>query len=129
MQSSIEPFKELIAVFSEDAGFEVSAHLNYQNLYINQLESETNEFMLRLSNKHFLTVARISFLHQRNGFGTKVLEWLKAYGIKNGYENIMFESVLTIEMKTFLVKNGFELLYPNSINWILPVKSGSSEGF
>ncbi|ARC67232.1 MULTISPECIES: GNAT family N-acetyltransferase [Bacillus subtilis group] len=112
----IEEFKEIIDLFKEDSGEEVSSYISMNRLFI---EGAHNELMLRLNTfEKKLVIARIEFKNKRKGYGTKLLSYLKDYAEKNGYEAIMIESVQTEEAYSFAIKNGFEKVPNPAINGI-----------
>lgn len=124
MNCKLEDFQEIVQLFQDDAGGQLdSAHINYSmvnRLFLNGGFEEQNELMLRLNTyQKQLIVARVHFIHQRQGYGTKLFKFLNEYGKNNGYETIVVESVLTQEMKQFLMKHGFELAsdYEFEMNW------------
>ncbi|MGF7535504.1 hypothetical protein AAGG74_17770 [Bacillus mexicanus] len=106
VEIDLDELKDIINLFEEDNGKEVEAYIDKGRLFVN---GEENELMLRL-NKHtnILTIARIQFKNTRVGNGQKMLEILKEYGKKNGYKQIMIESILTEEGYNFAKKHGFE---------------------
>lgn len=119
MNLDISKFEGIIEILERDAGHKLMVSSQFNNLFVRSDTEIESDFMLRLSNKEFLTVARLSFVNKRQGYGTQVFEWLKKFARENEYEKIMFESVLTAEMKAFLEKKGFERLSPDSYNWVL----------
>lgn len=124
MKCKLEDFQAIVQLFQDDAdGHLDSAYIDYSivnRLFINGGFDEQNELMLRLNTyQNQLTVARVHFIHQRQGYGEKLFELLNEYGKNNGYETIVVESVITHEMKQFLMKHGFELAsdYEFEMNW------------
>lgn len=121
---TLEDFQDIIQLFETDAGGTLdSARIEkslINRLFLNGGDEEQNELMLRLNTIHkHLVVARIAFIHQRQGYGEKFFELLNNYGKNNGYEAIIVESVLTSEMQSFLTKHGFQLAsnYEYETNW------------
>lgn len=112
----IEDFKEIIDLFKEDSGEEVSSYISMNRLFI---DSAYNELMLRLNTSiKKLVIARIGFKNTRKGYGTKLLSYLKDYAENNGYEAIVIESVQTEEAFSFAIKNGFEKVPNPALNGI-----------
>ena len=70
--------------------------------------------MLRLGNKvkKQLTIARISFANQRQGYCTRLINILTEIGKKEGYEAIEIEAIASDEMMNFCDKHGF-VNYPS----------------
>lgn len=112
----IEDFKEIIDLFKEDSGEEVSSYISMNRLFI---DSAYNELMLRLNTSiKKLVIARIGFKNTRKGYGTKLLSYLKDYAENNGYVAIVIESVQTEEAFSFAIKNGFEKVPNPALNGI-----------
>ncbi|MBU5262085.1 GNAT family N-acetyltransferase [Bacillus atrophaeus] len=112
----IEDFKEIIDLFKEDSGEEVSSYISMNRLFI---DSAYNELMLRLNTSiKKLVIARIGFKNTRKGYGTKLLSYLKDYAESNGYVAIVIESVQTEEAFSFAIKNGFEKVPNPALNGI-----------
>ncbi|PLS19271.1 hypothetical protein CVD28_02335 [Bacillus sp. M6-12] len=116
-------FGEMITIFEEDAGQSLYlSKLDMQRLFLKGCnEEDENELLLRLNTYlKQLVVARINFIHQRQGFGERLLDLLMKYGKEQGYKRIMFECVLSEPLKKFLTKHGFRLASsePFEMNWI-----------
>lgn len=126
-EAKMEDFQKMIDIFEEDLG----APLTFKNIDMHRLflngqkeNGETNELMLRINplmNK--VVIARINFVHERAGYGTRLLEVIKEYAKDNNFEIIQVESVLSESMQSFLIKHGFELAtpYDYEMNWNLTV--------
>lgn len=127
MTNQLEEFRAIIQLFERDAGVSCDMNQTYiQSGIVNRLFIKTglddpNELMLRL-NTHTeeLVVARVRFIHERQGYGEKLLELLTQYGTENGYHKIVFESVLTEGMNNFLIKHEFQKASKEKyeMNWI-----------
>lgn len=103
---TLDEFEPIIKLFEEDNGGEVKAWIDMGRLFV---RGDENEIMIRfnvLAKK--ITIARIQFTHQRRGYGTRLLNILKEYGLKNQYAYIELESLMTPEILAFAKKHGFQ---------------------
>lgn len=116
-------FSEIIALFEEDCDSKLFAsRLDMQRLILSGIkDEEENELLLRLNTfRKQLVIARIQFIHHRQGFGERLLDLLIKYGKEHDYRQIVFECVLSEPLKKFLSKHGFCLASsePFEMNWI-----------
>lgn len=117
----------VLALFKNDNnGENIEWYIEDHKLFIN---SENNKVMLRFNDyinevdcinvedriDKTIDIAIVRFLHKRQGYCTKLIELLSIYGRKNGYSNIILESVLTEEMSNFARKHGF--IKVGRMNW------------
>ena len=111
-------FQPIIDLFAEDVGcVPYRQYIHEGRLFITGYNEETeaqNSLMLRLGNKvkKQLTIARISFANQRQGYCTRLINILTEIGIKEGYEAIEIEAIASDEMMNFCDKHGF-VNYPS----------------
>ncbi|WAT23525.1 hypothetical protein O0R52_22345 (plasmid) [Bacillus halotolerans] len=112
----IEDFQEIINLFVEDSGEEVSSYISMNRLFI---DSAYSELMLRFNTStKKLVIARIGFKNTRKGYGTRLLGYLKEYAARNDYDAIVIESIQTEEAYSFAIKNGFEKVPNPALNGI-----------
>ena len=123
----LEDFKEIIELFKEDASG--AAPFCYIDpgmpdrffLSGETRDGETNELMLRLNYKRRkLIIARISFVNQRKGNGSRLLELLYRFAKTHDYQTLHVESVMTKPMECFVKKHGFKIESDDryELNWI-----------
>ena len=101
------------------------------------IQGEENELYIKSHVPNRLVIARILVTNQRKGIGTSVLTWLEQYALNEGFEEIMIESSLTVEMNNFAEKHGFEPdlnsgLYVDGFfygNWIKSLNSVNKQLF
>jgi len=84
------------------------------------------DLYIRVTPGHRLTIARIDvgYHHMRKGIGSAILDWCLSYCRMNRIPEICMESVLTEECRSFCIKKGFTLRYPNDdlcFDWVLQV--------
>lgn len=104
---------QVVSLFVEDS----NAHLKECYTMIERLfisgyyKGSKNELMLRYRYKDYgkigLVVARIGFIHKRQGYMTKLYEVLKTIKRRYHYNFICIEQVHTEEMRAWCRKNGF----------------------
>ncbi|MFF2532381.1 hypothetical protein ACFVS2_26065 [Brevibacillus sp. NPDC058079] len=103
---SLDEFEPVVQLFEEDNKGNVHAWVDMNRLFI---KGDENEVMIRFNKvMKKITIARIQFQHSRMGYGSRLLQILKEYGIVNGYEFIELESMLTEEILSFATKHGFQ---------------------
>lgn len=104
-------FREIFELMKDDADGDIeTAYLQANRLFISGGKGSGNGLMLRLGTRgdEKLTIARIKFMKQRQGNGTRLVELLMEYGRKEGYEILEVECIHSDEMEAFVIKNGFE---------------------
>lgn len=67
-----------------------------------------NELRILFLENIQLTVSRVSFQNKRKGTMTKILKELIVFCQKNNINKIIIQSVLTLEMANFCLKNNFK---------------------
>ena len=113
----LEDFQEIIDLFEMDVANKLdTAYIDdsgIPRLFLRGATVSTedaNELMLRLNYiKKELVIARIGFVHQRVGHGTRLLNMLTDFAKENGYEKIVLEAVSTEKMSSFAKKHGFKV--------------------
>ena len=123
----LEDFQEIIDLLEMDVDNKLhTAYINHDGIPRLFLRGATvsteyeNELMLRLNYiKKELVVARIGFVNQRVGHGTRLLNILTKFAKENGYEKIILEAVSTEKMSSFAKKHGFKVFidYPYQSFW------------
>lgn len=95
----------IVALFMEDAnyGHIIECYLNGNRLFLSCSNGrrEHNHLMLRFPEPGYIVVADVVFLHQRQGYMTRLYELLKSLG------KVSLENVYSEEMIAWAVKNGF----------------------
>lgn len=104
--TEIEPFKQImLADFGSDNQQNVESYTRFQNYYF---RSPLNQLMLRKNNYNkSLTLAVIEINHQRQHIGTKIIETLEDLAIKNHYEKVIIESIMTKAMWNLAFKEHY----------------------
>jgi GNAT superfamily N-acetyltransferase len=104
---TLEDVREIVRLMEEDCQGEVNSWVDKGRLFV---QGENGSDLMIRFNKYNKTIviARIQFVQQRKGYGTKLLELLSRFAEKNGYEYLLVESVLSESMKQFVLKHGFE---------------------
>ncbi len=104
-------FAEIIDLFKEDAGGELDdCYSRFDRLFISgHIKDESNDLMLRYNHgiDNDLVVARVCFIHRREGKMTKLYHLLKK--IQKEYQTgaIIIEQAGTTEIKSWCEKNNF----------------------
>ncbi|WP_341285066.1 hypothetical protein [Priestia megaterium] len=118
--------KGIYDLMKEDANGRIKkATIFHNRLFLEGGGRERNELMLRLGSTGDgnLIIARLAFINQRQGYGTRLLELLTNLARKEGYISLGIECVHTDEMESFARKNGFEQVispfsFGSETNWI-----------
>lgn len=102
-------FFPIVALFADDCNYNLTTlHTFFGNLYIKgNYKTENNELMLRYNLNNDLIVARVEFIHKRNGNMSSLLNILKKIKRRYSLNRIIIESVCSEEMKNFCIKNNF----------------------
>lgn len=121
-EPKVDDFQSIIELFEEDLGSPLElAVIDLNRLFLKGYSDEmNNELMLRLnSERSELIVARIQFIHQRQGYCQRLLQLLTEYGKNHHYQWIVFEGVLSEPMLQFVKKHGFQLASDKEyeMNW------------
>lgn len=104
-------FFSIISLFAEDADFNLEkCYVDRERLFIDgESNEESNELMLRYNYgaNNSLVVARVGFIHKREGKMTELYRILMLIQQKYHTGPIVIESVLTEEMHSWCEKNDF----------------------
>jgi GNAT superfamily N-acetyltransferase len=100
-----EDFLPLKSILEADAQSPITMWVSFGRIFMISNETET-ELMVRV-NQDTITIARIQFTSQRNGYGSRVLNWLKEYARRNGQTKLKIECANTKEIVNFARKYGF----------------------
>lgn len=107
-----EEFYSIVELFREDLGQELhQIYIHDNRLFIKGYHSDKqNDLMLRLGNKvaKRLTIARVSFVNKRQGKMTKLMDMLTDIAIKEGYDSIEIEAIVTDSMLNYCNKHDLE---------------------
>lgn len=104
---SSKEFETLVKLFEEDAAGCVPEHwVSYNRFFIS---SGVNEFVLKINsmNKE-LVIGNIQVRNKQSGVTIQTLDFLTKYASEKGFEKIVFECIVTEEMKKFAQEHGFE---------------------
>lgn len=77
---------------------------------------------VELSDAYMLVIARIKFIHKRQGQMTKLVKLLSEYGRKNGYKKLIIESAQSEEIQSFCAKNSFVPISGTMDNWEINIE-------
>ena len=120
----LEGFGDVIQLFEKDCeGRLYESYINLGRLFLKGYGQESDcELMLRLW-KHVgcLVIARIEFIHQRQGNMTELVRLLTAYGKKNGYRKIIVEAAHSESIQGFLKKHSFLPVEGTLGNWEMEI--------
>lgn len=104
----LKDFEPLKAIIQADDTESITCYTNFQNIYFN---GTTTHVMIRDNNnmpkRPALVLANISLVHQHQGIGTNIIQWLESYAKRNGYHCVIIESVLTQAMHNLAQKLGY----------------------
>lgn len=115
----IEPFKQImLADFGSNDQQNVESYTRFQNYYF---RSPVNQLMLRKNNyTKSLTLAVIEINHPRQHIGTNIIETLENLAIKEHYEKVIIESILTKAMWNLAFKKHYTKDQYNAVK-IMPI--------
>jgi len=119
---NLNEFDSLKAIMEEDALSPLTMWISMGRVFMRSEVSDTT-LMLRV-NDTTLTIAQIEFSNRRNGYGTRVLDWLKHYAKQNGQTIIKIESANTHMIVNFAKKHGFTRK-EDSYDWYLDSFNGN----
>ena len=116
-----QEFFSIIAIFEEDCDFNVrEIRSDMQRLFIagqNSRGDKRNELMLRYGDEE-LIVARVGFVHTRQGNMTRLYKILKQIKRKYKLKKIIIECCVTKASVDWCEKNGFVKINKNSTSYI-----------
>lgn len=119
LNSSYENFPQeffsIVAILANDCNYNLNAlYIHLNKLYISGcFKEKRNDFMLRFGNNQ-LIVARVEFIHQRNGYMTNLYKILQSIRKKYKLDPIIMEQCITEGSKGWVTKNGFIPYYGQS---------------
>lgn len=103
----LDELRPIIALFEEDTKTELFSIIDMNRLIIRN-ERFNIILMVRFTLPlKKMTIANVEFVHQRQGYGSRLLSLLITYGQERGYEKIEVESLLTESIYEFVKKHGF----------------------
>lgn len=106
-----QEFFPLIGLFAMDCHYHlIKLYTDHNRLFIEgSYKGKYNELMLRVDpdSDIGLVIARVCFIHQRKGNMGRLVEILEHIRRTNRYGEIMIESVVSPEMKSWVKKNGW----------------------
>jgi hypothetical protein len=115
------PFFQIVGLFAEDCSYNLKdCYINKSRLFIKGYEKESScELMLRFSSyENRLVVARVEFIHKRQGKMTELYRILKMIQKKYKAGKIVIESVGTEEMEAWCKKKKFAKEHEHSSNYV-----------
>lgn len=103
-----QEFFEIVSLFAEDCNFNLkSVYIHHNRLFImGRCKGQINELMLRFGN-YRLIVARVEFIHQRQGKMTRLYKILKKIRKKYKLNPITIEQCMTEASRNWSIKNRF----------------------
>ncbi|MCR4813807.1 MAG: hypothetical protein K5879_03170 [Lachnospiraceae bacterium] len=106
-----QEFFPILGLFSEDCNYHLQeVYVSGKRLFIKGgCNGKENELMLRFGNSQ-LIIARVMFIHQRQGNMTHLYKILKKIRKKYKLNPIIMESCITDASVEWSKKNGFELM-------------------
>lgn len=107
-----EDFKGLVKILSADSNslVQVSCSFGTNIMFsspVNELYIRSSWRVIKGSSHPTLDLARIMLNNQGQGFGSKVVNWLKRYVARKGFTAIYIESIETNSMLALARKQGF----------------------
>lgn len=106
-----QEFFPLIGLFAMDCHYHlIKCYTDMNRLFIEgSYKGKYNELMLRVDpdSDIGLVIARVCFIHQREGYMCKLVEILEHIRRANRYGEIMIESALSPKMQSWVKKNGW----------------------
>lgn len=101
-----EEKETLRKLLEEQEGVPISVHTGIRELWY-QNEDRESELRLLFLGTYQLTVSRVGFINRRRGTMTKVLDVLETFCKQNKVEQLLIQSVETLEMANWCIKMGF----------------------
>lgn len=112
-----ELIEQLKRIIEEKNNCKLEVNKSFYTVWLIDLEETgtfNNEFRIAPIANQRLIISRVRFTNRRCGTMTDILEALKSYGKKEGFTEILIQSVETFEMMQFCLKNEFKP-FPSNI--------------